>query len=129
MHAYISGTVDYYEPDDASCLKRLRALVDMLPRDEKAEKCDSSSAKEGQELYSLEKLYDVHTLLESLSTRTPSRNIKLILAKPSSQAMLKLPAFQSASSPTSAKPLRQLKERSKLAGSSIQIALTRQLAL
>jgi 3-methylcrotonyl-CoA carboxylase beta subunit len=33
MHAEISGTVDFYEPDDVSCLKRLRALVEMLPED------------------------------------------------------------------------------------------------
>jgi acetyl-CoA carboxylase carboxyltransferase component len=31
MHAEISGTVDFYEPDDAACLARLRSLVDMLP--------------------------------------------------------------------------------------------------
>ena len=28
MHAQISGTVDFREPDDDSCLKRIRALVD-----------------------------------------------------------------------------------------------------
>jgi len=33
MHAEISGTVDFLEPDDRSCLQRLRALIDMLPRD------------------------------------------------------------------------------------------------
>ncbi len=31
MHSAISGTVDFHEPDDASCLQRLRALVDLLP--------------------------------------------------------------------------------------------------
>ena len=31
MHAEISGTVDFKEKDDASCLKRLRTLVDLLP--------------------------------------------------------------------------------------------------
>ncbi len=31
MHAEISGTVDFYEKDDASCLKRLRSLVALLP--------------------------------------------------------------------------------------------------
>jgi len=30
MHAEISGTVDFYEKDDASCLKRLRSLVALL---------------------------------------------------------------------------------------------------
>src|SRR3954462_12251563 len=31
MHAEISGTVDFYEKDDESCLKRLRSLVSHLP--------------------------------------------------------------------------------------------------
>src|SRR5438477_5881144 len=31
MHAEISGTVDFFEKDDASCLRRLRSLVAMLP--------------------------------------------------------------------------------------------------
>jgi 3-methylcrotonyl-CoA carboxylase beta subunit len=30
MHAQISGTVDFREPDDAACLKRIRALVDKM---------------------------------------------------------------------------------------------------
>lgn len=32
MHASISGTVDFLEEDDHHCLKKLRALVDMLPK-------------------------------------------------------------------------------------------------
>ncbi len=31
MHAAISGTVDFHEPDDQSCLRRLRSLVELLP--------------------------------------------------------------------------------------------------
>jgi acetyl-CoA carboxylase carboxyltransferase component len=31
MHAAISGTVDFHEPDDPSCLRRLRSLVELLP--------------------------------------------------------------------------------------------------
>ena len=30
MHAEISGTVDFREPDDDSCLARIRALVDKM---------------------------------------------------------------------------------------------------
>ncbi|MBX6312582.1 MAG: acyl-CoA carboxylase subunit beta, partial [Isosphaeraceae bacterium] len=33
MHAAISGTVDYREPDDDACLARLRRLVALLPPD------------------------------------------------------------------------------------------------
>lgn len=31
MHSAISGTVDFHEPDDESCLRRLRSLVELLP--------------------------------------------------------------------------------------------------
>jgi acetyl-CoA carboxylase carboxyltransferase component len=32
MHAEISGTADYREPDDPACLRRLRSLIEMRPR-------------------------------------------------------------------------------------------------
>jgi acetyl-CoA carboxylase carboxyltransferase component len=32
MHSAISGTVDFHEPDDESCIRRLRSLVELLPR-------------------------------------------------------------------------------------------------
>ena len=35
MHAAISGTIDFREPDDDACLARLRRLVAMLPADPK----------------------------------------------------------------------------------------------
>src|ERR1700756_3995996 len=31
MHAAVSGTIDFREPDEPACLARLRRLVDMLP--------------------------------------------------------------------------------------------------
>lgn len=36
MHAAISGTIDFREPDDAACLQRLRTLVALLPEDPRA---------------------------------------------------------------------------------------------
>jgi 3-methylcrotonyl-CoA carboxylase beta subunit len=33
MHAAISGTIDFHEKDDVSCLDRLRRLIDTLPPD------------------------------------------------------------------------------------------------
>jgi len=33
MHAEVSGTVDFREPDDESCLTRIRSLVALLPKD------------------------------------------------------------------------------------------------
>jgi acetyl-CoA carboxylase carboxyltransferase component len=32
MHEAISGTIDFREPDDLSCLRRLRSLVELLPQ-------------------------------------------------------------------------------------------------
>ncbi len=34
MHASISGTIDFREPDDEAAIDRLRSLVDMLPNDQ-----------------------------------------------------------------------------------------------
>ena len=34
MHAEISGTVDFHEPDDGACLTRLRSLMALLPPDD-----------------------------------------------------------------------------------------------
>lgn len=33
MHAAVSGTIDFREPDDPACLARLRRLIDTLPAD------------------------------------------------------------------------------------------------
>jgi 3-methylcrotonyl-CoA carboxylase beta subunit len=50
MHAQTSGTVDFREPDDDSCLRRIRALVDKMghgpgaPFDHKPSKPPASSA-------------------------------------------------------------------------------------
>jgi 3-methylcrotonyl-CoA carboxylase beta subunit len=33
MHASLSGTIDYHEPDDAACLARIRELVSLRPDD------------------------------------------------------------------------------------------------
>lgn len=33
MHGAVSGTIDFREPDDTACLRRLRQLVAMLPED------------------------------------------------------------------------------------------------
>jgi len=45
MHASISGTIDFREPDDAACLVRLRKLVDTLPRDPVAPQFRLDAAK------------------------------------------------------------------------------------
>ncbi len=72
MHAQISGTVDFYEENDESCLKRLRSLVSLLPEStlhqHQAEAPVHKPAKSAQALYDLVSLdgnrpYDAHDLL------------------------------------------------------------------
>ena len=75
MHAEISGTVDFYEKDDVSCLKRLRSLVGLLPEAELARNAEKNgrhaAAKEPDTVYDLisldgHKAYDARDLLASI---------------------------------------------------------------
>ena len=76
MHSEISGTVDFYEKSDESCLKRLRSLVALLPEaqraaDSKIENKDSKSAKSPDTVYDLvsldgQKNYDARDLLATI---------------------------------------------------------------
>lgn len=52
MHASISGTVDFLESDDMSCLLRLRALVEMLPEDPRNE-ASGKPEKDPHDVYKL----------------------------------------------------------------------------
>ena len=73
MHAELSGTVDFYEKDDASCLKRLRSLISLLPeagatKRAKADNDASRPAKDPEAIYDLislegQKQYDARDLL------------------------------------------------------------------
>ena len=85
MHAEISGTVDFFEKDDPSCLKRVRSLVALLPeaastsvpnaglaRTGRALPADKSkAAKNADTIYDLisfdgRKNYDVRDLLATI---------------------------------------------------------------
>ena len=76
MHSEISGTVDFYEKSDESCLKRLRSLVALLPEaqraaDRKIEIKGSKSAKSPDTVYDLvsldgQKNYDARDLLATI---------------------------------------------------------------
>ena len=76
MHAEISGTVDFYEKDDISCLKRLRALVALLPEAERAKDSKPkgktpNAAKDPDLVYDLvsldgQKQYDMRDLLATV---------------------------------------------------------------
>jgi acetyl-CoA carboxylase carboxyltransferase component len=73
MHAAVSGTVDYREPDDHACLARLRRLVGLLPpREYHAEWLNPPPpAHDPQRLYELvsgdgRSEYDMRDVLECL---------------------------------------------------------------
>jgi 3-methylcrotonyl-CoA carboxylase beta subunit len=68
MHAQISGTVDFREPNDTSCIARLRSLVDLLPADASIIPSGPPPASDPESLYRLidsesHHPYDVHDLL------------------------------------------------------------------
>lgn len=71
MHASISGTVDFHEPDDLSCLMRLRSLVDMLPQDQQSCTHDFISQNTPESIYDLisadsNHTFDVRDLLKAI---------------------------------------------------------------
>jgi len=76
MHAEISGTVDFYEKDDASCLKRLRSLIALLPEAKESEASEiaketTKPVKSPDSIYDLisfdgQKQYDTRDLLASI---------------------------------------------------------------
>jgi len=75
MHSEISGTVDFYEKNDQSCLKRLRSLIALLPEAEEAKHGEKSKsyapAKKPEAVYDLMSLdgnkpYDARDLLASI---------------------------------------------------------------
>src|SRR5881396_583026 len=76
MHSEISGTVDFYEKTDESCLKRLRSLVALLPEaqgaaDSKIDKKIFKTAKNPDTVYDLlsldgQKNYDARDLIAAV---------------------------------------------------------------
>ena len=67
MHSEISGTVDFREKDDASCIKRLRALVEMLPPDPHVEEMSGESKSLPHHVYDfMDNPYDVHELIHCI---------------------------------------------------------------
>ncbi len=71
MHAQVSGTVDFREPDDEACLKRIRALVDKIGHHPAApfdHKTARPPAHPGEEIYGIfssnpAKQYDMHEII------------------------------------------------------------------
>jgi 3-methylcrotonyl-CoA carboxylase beta subunit len=72
MHATISGTIDFREPDEPTCLARLRRLVDMLPADAQRVAFDLPSGRPATDaVFEPRQEYDVRDLLPSLLDKGP----------------------------------------------------------
>src|SRR6266481_5872059 len=53
MHAAISGTIDFHEKDEPTCLERLRRLVAALPHDPQCVSASHPPGRPGADLYTL----------------------------------------------------------------------------
>ena len=76
MHAAISGTIDFREPDEPACLERLRRLVDTLPADPHKVAFDVPSGRAVEDIGGLfaskpGQEYDVRELLPCLLDKGP----------------------------------------------------------
>jgi 3-methylcrotonyl-CoA carboxylase beta subunit len=76
MHAAISGTIDFHEKDDSSCLDRLRRLIDALPPDPARVSADIAGTRPSADLVQLfpanpRHEYDVRDLLACLLDAGP----------------------------------------------------------
>lgn len=85
MHAEISGTVDFLEKDDVSCIMRLRALVDSLPADDTSSTA-LSPEKEISTIYDIvssdgSKPYDMHEVIDRLIDRHSWNEYKMEYGK------------------------------------------------
>jgi acetyl-CoA carboxylase carboxyltransferase component len=76
MHAAVSGTIDYREPDEPTCLDRLRRLIDTLPPDRPKVAADREPGRPPEDLYALfpasaRQEHDVRDLLPCLLDAGP----------------------------------------------------------
>jgi acetyl-CoA carboxylase carboxyltransferase component len=81
MHAQISGTIDFREPDDDACLKRIRSLVEKMGHPPKApfdHKPAEPPAYPGEEIYGIfsaepSKQYDMRDVIARVVDRRGDR--------------------------------------------------------
>lgn len=73
MHATLSGTVDFHEPNDETCLARLRSLIDFLPQRAAGfnPAAHPAPARNPDDLYNIVPAdghgeYDVHDVIDCL---------------------------------------------------------------
>jgi acetyl-CoA carboxylase carboxyltransferase component len=76
MHAAVSGTIDFREPDEASCLDRLRRLVGAWPADPVTVRFDTPAAAPVEKIaerfaYQPRQEYDVRDLLPCVFDDVP----------------------------------------------------------
>ncbi len=74
MHASVSGTIDYREPDDEACIERLRRLIEVLPKDQPGPGGQFAAAsvfKEAYQPFTAPGEYDVRDLLKLLLDDAP----------------------------------------------------------
>src|SRR5947209_6258726 len=76
MHAAVSGTIDFREPDDPRCLARLRHLVGTLPHDRTCVTASRAAGRPPGDLYTLvgsqpRQEYDVRDLLPCILDAGP----------------------------------------------------------
>jgi len=57
MHAAVSGTIDFREPDDPACLARVRRLVELLPGDSRNPRFRRVATEAAE--FPAERLYDI----------------------------------------------------------------------
>ena len=74
MHAEISGTIDFHEPDDETCLARLRSLIDLLPPETEAPAPGTGTERNQETIYDLVSVdgrteYDVRDLIACVADR------------------------------------------------------------
>lgn len=74
MHAEISGTIDFQEPNDESCLARLRSLIELLPSEPAPPVHPSEPERKSESVYDLVGVdgrsdYDLRDVLASIVDR------------------------------------------------------------
>jgi 3-methylcrotonyl-CoA carboxylase beta subunit len=76
MHASVSGTIDFREPDDPACLARLRRLIEVIPADKPTVNWNLQPAKPPADIDSLlgdnpRQEYDIRNLLPCILDAAP----------------------------------------------------------
>jgi acetyl-CoA carboxylase carboxyltransferase component len=81
MHAGMSGTIDFIEADEPSCLERLRRLIAMLPEDRSSVSADAVPGRTPADIYEIYpasgKEYDVRELLPCILDEGPFDEYKV----------------------------------------------------